>query len=231
MIRIPRDAKKRKSLLTYWELRKAVADALRSEAEFATHEASASRARVYTFYGEIGEESIRECLSEIGVWSREYPGQSLSFVFNSPGGTLVDGRALYDYILHLRSQGHHITTICLGEASSMGSILLQAGDVRVMGPNSWLMIHEGADDLSGTRTSLRAQLKQLDREDDQLTHILAERSKLTFDEINERMKNKDWFMNAQEAVDNGFADEILSPKHMKVPRKDKRPKLAVEDEE
>jgi ATP-dependent protease ClpP protease subunit len=219
MFSIPKDLKSRKALLTYWELRKTAAEALRAEADNANHLASASVARVYTFYGDVDEENIRACMAELGVWSREFPGQSLNVVFNTPGGTLVDGRALYDYLLHLRSQGHHLTTLGLGQVSSMGAVLLQAGEIRVIGPNAWMLLHEASSEFEGTKTNVKRELAQLEREDDQMLRILTERAKMTPAELSEKIKSGDLWLDAKECVEWGFADEILAPKHMAPPKR------------
>jgi len=103
----------------------------------------------YTFYDEVSEDSVKNCLAELSSWSRRFPAKPIILILNSPGGEVIAGLALFDYILKLRSDGHHVTVIVLGMVASMGGILLQAGDTRVMGKYSQLLIHEVSAGTSG----------------------------------------------------------------------------------
>jgi len=102
--------------------------------------------RVYIFRASVNESATANCIHQLQTWHRLYPGEPMEIVFTSPGGSVVDGMALYDFIQTLRSDGHHITTTALGMAASMAGVLLQAGDTRVMGRESWLLIHEACTD-------------------------------------------------------------------------------------
>lgn len=172
--------------------------------------AGADQHRIYTFYGEVEPTLVEDCMAELGAWSRRDPGEPMTILLNSCGGTCIDGIALYDYIMSLRAIGHHITIIALGEASSMGGIILQAADHRVMGATSELLIHEVSAEQIGSRTvswirDKHAYLLKLQR---RMDRILAERSTLTAFEIEERAEGKDWFLDAEEALELGFIDEI-----------------------
>lgn len=167
--------------------------------------------RIYTFYGEVEPESVEQCMTELGDWSRRDPAQPLSIILNSCGGYCIDGIALYDYLLTLRAAGHQLTITALGEASSMGGILLQAADWRQMGATSELLIHEVSAEQLGSRTvawiaDRVAYLRKLQRRMDE---ILAERSTMTADEIEQRAKNSDWFLDADESLELGFIDKIV----------------------
>jgi len=166
--------------------------------------------RVYTFYGEVEPEAIQKCIEELGIWSRRDPKQPITIQLNSCGGYCIDGIALYDYIQQLRKIGHYFTIIAIGEASSMGGIILQAADWRVMGATSELLIHEVAAEQYGSKTvswihDRHAYLLKLQRRMDE---ILAERSTMTAMEIEEKAKKLDWFLDANEALELGFIDEI-----------------------
>src|SRR3954466_12773342 len=104
--------------------------------------ADPGRSRVYTFYSAVDADSVRECMAELGQWSRRDPKAPITIVFNSPGGSVLDGPPLYDYIGQLKAAGHLVTTVALGRAASMGAVLLQAGDHRVIGENAFMLIHE-----------------------------------------------------------------------------------------
>src|SRR4051794_26556315 len=111
--------------------------------------ADPGEAHVYTFYAAVDPENVQQCMSELGQWSRRDPGSPITVIFNSPGGSVLDGLALFDYLRRLRSVGHFVTTMALGRAASMGAVLLQAGDHRVMGENAFLLIHEVSNHTTG----------------------------------------------------------------------------------
>lgn len=211
---IPTNQAERDALRKQLELRKLIAETEAEEMNVARKKALASAHRVYTFYGGVNATSVSNCMAELSVWSRETPGAALTVIFNSPGGYVDDGMALYDYLLHLRSLGHHITTIALGKAASMGGILLQAGDVRVMGPNAFLLIHEISAGTSGTVSAMSDDVAFWKRQENKLLAVLGKRSKLTIAQIKRRWHKTDWWLDAEQAIENGFADAILSPEHL-----------------
>ncbi|HUS61902.1 MAG TPA: ATP-dependent Clp protease proteolytic subunit [Acidimicrobiales bacterium] len=166
-------------------------------------------ARVYTFYASIDAESVQACIAELGMWSRREPSAPFTVIFNSPGGSVHDGLALFDYIRQLRRLGHHITTVALGRAASMGAILLQAGDRRVVGANAFVLVHEVSHQTGGKVSEMADNVEFTRRLQGRLLDILAERSTLTAREIQRRWTRKEWWLAADEAVGLGFADEIL----------------------
>lgn len=166
--------------------------------------------RIYTFYGEVEPNAVEDCMAELGAWSRRDQGQPLTVLLNSCGGYCIDGIALYDYMMSLRAIGHHLTIIALGEASSMGGIILQAANHRVMGATSELLIHEVSAEQLGSRTVawIEDRVAYLKKLQGRMDDILAERSSLSATEIAKRARNKDWFLDAQEALGLGFIDEV-----------------------
>jgi ATP-dependent Clp endopeptidase proteolytic subunit ClpP len=213
-MQIPTNDQDRKTLRAELELRKLIAEVEAEEINLARKKALASAHRVYTFYGGVNAATISAAMAELGIWSRECPGAPLTVIFNSPGGYVDDGLALYDYLLHLRSQGHFITTIALGRAASMGGILLQAGNLRVMGPNAFLLCHEVSAGTSGKLSEMAEAIDFWSRQEGKLLKILAERSKLTVTQIKRRWRKTDWWMDADQAIALGFADAVLSPEHL-----------------
>lgn len=213
-MQIPTTEQDRKNLREELQLRKLMAETEEAELDLSRRKAQAAAHRIYTFYGGVNPATISACMADLGVWSRETPGAPLTVIFNSPGGYVDDGLALYDYLLHLRSLGHHVTTVTLGRAASMGGILLQAGDVRVMGPNSFLLIHEVAAGTSGKLSKMAEDIDFWKRQEGKLLKILAERAKLTVTQIKRRWHKTDWWLDADQAIALGFADVILSPEHL-----------------
>lgn len=171
--------------------------------------AESGRAHVYTFYAGVDQESVAQCMAELGVWSRRDPGAPITVIFNSPGGSVLDGLALFDYLRQLRRLGHDVTTVALGRAASMGAVLLQAGTRRVIGENAFLLIHEVSNTSVGKVSELEDGVDFTRRLQKRLRSILAERSALTEAQIQRRWARKEWWVDADEAVGLGLADEIL----------------------
>lgn len=165
--------------------------------------------RTYTFYARVDEESVRACMATLASWSTKAPGAPLTVVFNSPGGAVHDGLALFDFLRHLRADGHHLTTMALGRAASMGAVLLQAGDRRVIGSNAFLMLHEVSNGASGKVSEMEESVELSKRLQKRLLAILAERSTLEMPQIQRKWTRRDWWLDADDAVSLGFADEKL----------------------
>lgn len=128
--------------------------------------------------------------------------------FHSPGGDVFSGFALYDYIQDMRADGIHVTTVAIGMAASMGGILLQAGDHRVMTEHSWLMIHEPGGGFAGSSSAIKDRSELLEKIETQANEILVARSKLTVDELLDRSRRRDWWLDSELALEHGFIDEI-----------------------
>ena len=204
------------------EARKTEAEA--SKAEFDAHKAKIdyekilkSRAKeltldeennLYRFSGSVGEGSVRKCMGKLTEWSRLKPKCPMEIVFSSPGGSIIDGFELFDYIQDLRSKGHVITTGSLGMAASMAGILLQAGDHRWIGHQSWLMIHRAAFGAIGKTYEVEDEVKLVKRIEDRILDIFIKRSKLTKMKIKRNWDRKDWWIDADEAVVIGLVDEV-----------------------
>jgi ATP-dependent Clp protease protease subunit len=209
------------------ELRKALADAagygeikrlerrtkeLEADATVRRTEgelADAGQALVYTFFAEVDEDSVREAVRELSAWSRRAPGRPIRLVLNSPGGSVLEGLALFDFLGELRSRGHHLQVLALGTAASMGGVLLQAGSDRLLGRNAFVLVHEVRGGAIGTSSSLGDTVEFIGRLEERLLAILAERSTLTAEQIRARWGRRDWWLTAQEAVDLGFADVVV----------------------
>src|SRR4051794_11955527 len=181
------------------EIRKLQIDTERAAAEldaFRRREADTAAEegrRTYTFYSRVEEESVRECMSTLTSWSSKAPGAPLSIVFNSPGGAVHDGLALFDFLRHLRTSGHHLTTIALGRAASMGAVLLQAGDRRVIGANAFIMLHEVSNGASGKVSEIEESVELSKRLQKRLLAILTDRSTLTVAQIQRKWSRRDWW--------------------------------------
>lgn len=189
------------------------AERLEQEARLALNnnkyiESKAEFARVYTFYNPVKNSTVYDAIREISHWARRDPELPIKVVLNSPGGSVLDGLAFYDFLIDLRESGHHVEVVALGMAASMGGIILQAGTERTMGKNAWLLIHEVSDVVIGNFSEMEDQIEFTKRLQDNLLEILAERSNMTATQIKRKWKKKDWWLSAAEALELGFIDKV-----------------------
>lgn len=164
--------------------------------------------RIYRFVSDVSSSSVKSCMDELTIWSRLEPGCAIEVVFTSPGGEVVAGMALWDFLQELRRDGHHLTTTARGYAASMAGILLQAGDVRVMGKESWLLIHEASFGVAGSFGDVEDRVEWIRKLQGRILDIFAQRSKLSKAAIKRRWHRKDWWIDSDEALKLGFVDEI-----------------------
>jgi len=136
------------------------------------------------------------------------PGEDIEVQFNSPGGSMVAGFALWDHIQTIKSQGHRVTTSTIGVAASMAGVLLQAGDHRIMGRESWLLIHQGSMGAIGKMGDIDDTVDWAKRMQERILQIFASRCSLGVEEIRSRWDRKDWWQSSDEALELGFVDEL-----------------------
>ena len=176
---------------------------------------------LYRFNTEVSSNSVKSCMSKLTEWHRINPKCDIEIIYSSPGGSIIDGFELFDYIQHLRNQGHHITTGTLGMAASMAGILLQAGDTRWIGHQAWMMIHRAAFGAYGKTFEVEDEVKLVKRMEERILDIFTTRSKLTANKIKRNWDRKDWWISADEALDLKLIDEVraVMPEHKKSKRK------------
>jgi len=167
-----------------------------------------SEAMVYTFSGKVSEESVSQAISNLDEWSRRKPKNELKILLTSPGGDILHGLSLYDFILVLRNRGHKVTVVIMGFAASMGSILAQAGDRRIMTPNAYLMLHEAATWTGGKSSEIEEEMSTLRKFEEKLVTILCSRGNFTKEELKKKWFKKDLWFDAKECLKLGLIDEI-----------------------
>jgi len=182
------------------------AEEMTRAAEFSN--ASDEHNHVYKFFGSVTSQSATQAIGVLSRWSRMHPGKPFTIVFNSPGGSVIDGMALFDHIIDLRSKGHRITTVARGMAASMGGVLLQAGDHRVMGAEAYVLIHELSAGTGGKIGEMEDMVTFYKKVCTRIVNIFAERSKLTAKQIDTRWKRTDWWLDSKECLEFGLVDEI-----------------------
>ena len=176
---------------------------------------------LYRFNTEVSGTSVKACMTKLTEWSRVNPKCNIEIIFSSPGGSIIDGFELFDFIQHLRNQSHHVTTGSLGYAASMAGILLQAGDTRWIGHQAWMMIHRAAFGAYGKTFEVEDEVKLVKRMEERILDIFTTRSKLTANKIKRNWDRKDWWISADECLSLGLVDEVraIMPEHKKTKRK------------
>lgn len=140
----------------------------------------------------------------------EDPKKDIHIYINSMGGYITAGLAIYDTLQYI---GCTINTYCIGQAASMGALLLTAGTKgrRYALPNSRMMIHQPWGGVGGTSADVKVQAEEILRAKQRLNEILAERTGQPIEKIEED-SDRDFYMSAEEAKAYGLIDEILVPK-------------------
>ena len=158
----------------------------------------------------VNSHTATALIQQFMYLEKENPGAPINFYINSPGGSVKDGLAVYDVIRLLKSP---VTTICIGLAASMGSILFLAADKRLMLPHSEIMIHDasfGQAEFSGLKPDeIQQRTDDLLKTCKILRGIIEERTGLSSKVVREKMKH-DSFFKADEAMKLNLATDILS---------------------
>jgi ATP-dependent Clp endopeptidase proteolytic subunit ClpP len=162
----------------------------------------------YPFNEAVTAASVKTCIDQLTLWDRTAPDCAIEICFNSPGGEILNGMALFDFIQGLRKRGHQVTTSAIGCAASMAGVLLQAGDTRVMGRESYLLIHEAAFGTGGKIGDVEDTLKFVQLMQRRILDIFAKRAKISKAAIERRWRRKDWWLDSTEAKKFGFVDEV-----------------------
>lgn len=193
-------------------------DFIAKQHEFAADEArrlhdtirnSNDQNRVYDYIGPVSTTTTEGCMSTLGRWRRQSK-DPITIRISSPGGSVIDGLALYDFIEGIKVSGINVRVVVLGIAASMAGVLLQAASDggRVVGPNARFMIHEISGGSIGKLSDMEDETKMYKSLNEQLYDLLAKRSKMSRQEIGLKAKKRDWWFTAAEAVNTGFADIV-----------------------
>ncbi len=138
----------------------------------------------------------------------EDPERDIYFYINSPGGSVTAGLAIYDTIQYIRPQ---VSTVCLGQAASMGAVLLAAGEKgkRYALPHSRIMIHQPLGGFQGTAADVDIQAREILRMREELGAILVKHTGQSLKRI-ERDTDRDLFMTGRQALEYGLVDEVIT---------------------
>lgn len=166
--------------------------------------------RAIYLWGMVEDRSARDIVNKLLLLEADKPGEPIDFFINSPGGVVTSGMVIYDSMQLISSP---VNTICMGLAASMASVLLSAGvkGKRKIFPHGEVMIHQPSlgGYMQGTSADLEIQAEQIRKTKELGAKILANNCGKTFEQI---MKDfdRDYWMNAEEAVAYGIVDEVVT---------------------
>lgn len=166
------------------------------------------RERIIFLGEEIDDELANVIIAQLLLLDSENPEKDIMLYINSPGGVITAGLAIYDTMQHIRAD---VSTICIGEAASMGSFLLSSGakGKRLSLPSSRIMIHQPLGGAKGQATDIEIEAKEILRMKNMLNGILASNCSQPLEKIKEDTE-RDYYMSAQEAVEYGLIDKVIT---------------------
>ena len=163
--------------------------------------------RIIFLVGPINDSVSTLVTAQLLFLESENPKKEISFYINSPGGLVTSGLGIYDTMQYIKPP---VSTLCIGQASSMGSFLLASGEngKRFALPNSRIMIHQPSAGYQGQATDIEIHAKEILALKDRLNKIYAKHTKKNESEIKKALE-RDNFMSAPEAKEFGLIDEVV----------------------
>jgi ATP-dependent Clp protease protease subunit len=170
--------------------------------------------RIIFLTGPVFDQVSSLICAQLLFLESENPNKDIAFYINSPGGVVTAGLAMYDTMQYIRSP---VSTVCIGQAASMGSLLLCAGakDKRYALPHSRIMVHQPSGGAQGQATDIEIQAREILKVRKRLNEIYVRHTGQPIDAI-ERKLERDSYMSSEEARDFGLIDHVV----------EKRPLLA-----
>lgn len=165
--------------------------------------------RIILLSGEIDDECANSVIAQL-LYLDSLNNEEISLYINSPGGSVTSGMAIYDTMNFVKSD---VSTICLGMAASMGAFLLSSGKKgkRYALPNSEIMIHQPLGGAKGQATEIKIAAEQILKTKEKLNKILSENTGQDLEKV-EQDTERDHFLDANEALDYGLIDKIITQK-------------------
>jgi ATP-dependent Clp protease protease subunit len=165
------------------------------------------------FLGDAIEDHVANLvIAQLLFLESEDPEKDINLYINSPGGSVSAGLAIYDTMQYVKSG---VSTICMGQASSMGALLLAAGEKgrRYVLPNARIMIHQPMGGFQGQASDIEIQSREIMRLKERLNQILARHTGQPLETVT-RDSDRDFYMSSEEAVGYGIVDEVVVRKPM-----------------
>lgn len=161
-------------------------------------------------WGGVDDDSARDVVNRLLYLEAEDPGKQITFFINSPGGIVTSGMVIYDTMTMISSP---VSTVCMGLAASMASILLSGGDKgkRFIWPSGRVLIHQPSIGgvIQGPASDLEIQAREIVRTKERTAEILAKNCGKKIDKIMEDF-DRDYWMDAKESIEYGIVDKIAS---------------------
>jgi ATP-dependent Clp protease protease subunit len=156
----------------------------------------------------MNDEIANLIIAQLLFLESEDPDKDINFYINSPGGLVTAGLAVYDTMQYIKPD---ITTVCIGQAASMGALLLTAGTKgkRYSLPNSRILIHQPMGGFQGQASDIEIQAKEILRMKDTLNQILVGHTGKSLEQI-QKDTDRDFFMSGEEARDYGIIDHVIT---------------------
>lgn len=170
------------------------------------------RERIIFLNGEVNDAVAALVCAQLLFLEAENPRKPIQLYVNSPGGVVTSGLAMYDTMQYIRAPVH---TLCMGTARSMGSFLLMAGapGERAALPNASILIHQPSGGFQGQASDMLIHAEEILRTKQRMTRLYAEHCGRTVEEF-ERAMDRDRFMTAEEAMEWGLIDRILTEREV-----------------
>lgn len=172
------------------------------------------RERIICVHGEVTDQMASLVTAQLLFLEAEAPEKPLFMYINSPGGVVTAGMAMYDTMQYVSPE---VNTICMGQAASMGSLLLAGGahGCRYSLPNSRIMLHQPRGGAQGMAADIEIQAKEILKTRENLNQLYMHHTGQSLSEI-ERVMDRDTFFNVHEAIEFGVIDQVL--RHRKEPQ-------------
>jgi ATP-dependent Clp protease protease subunit len=158
-------------------------------------------------WGAVEDKTAKDITDRLLYLEAIDPGKEITFYINSPGGVVTSGMVIYDTMQMISSP---VSTVCMGMAASMGSILLSGGQKgrRFIFPHGEVMIHQPSGGGRGTSADLEIMAVQMQKTKEMGAQILADNCGQTFEKVMKDF-NRDYWMNAEESIAYGIVDHLL----------------------
>jgi ATP-dependent Clp protease, protease subunit len=165
------------------------------------------RERIIFLTGPVEDYSASLIVAQLLFLEAENPKKEISFYINSPGGVVTSGLSIYDTMQFIRCP---VTTLCVGQAASMGSLLLTAGakDMRFALPNARIMVHQPSGGFQGQVTDILIHAREVESLKRRLNEIYVRHTGRSYEEIEQALE-RDNFMTSEQARDFGLIDKVI----------------------
>ncbi|HKI59845.1 MAG TPA: ATP-dependent Clp endopeptidase proteolytic subunit ClpP [Mariprofundaceae bacterium] len=163
--------------------------------------------RIVFLSGQVDDHMANLITAQLLFLESEGPDKDIYLYINSPGGLVTAGMAIYDTMQYIRSD---VSTLCVGQAASMGAMLLTAGAAgkRYVLPNARVMIHQPLGGFQGQATDIEIHAKEILKLKDRMNAMMAKHTGQPIEKITDDVE-RDYFLTAEEARDYGLVDEVL----------------------